>query len=227
MAKSELIEFNDIKYRRYPESKNTSDAKYFRCHKSNVLKGFGYLHRDVYKYHNGEIPEGYHVHHIDGDAGNNDMSNLRLISSEEHHRYHCDNLTEEQRQARRDHAARIRPLTKAWHASEEGRAWHVKNGKEMAANLKPRQYHCLQCGDEFYLKPFGENKFCSNKCKSAWRRASGVDNVVRICAHCGKEYTCDKYSKQKLCSKECLWPYRKSLISNSQPSQRPQDLIVN
>ena len=30
-------------------------------------------------YHNGEIPEGYHVHHIDGDRYNNNIENLECL----------------------------------------------------------------------------------------------------------------------------------------------------
>jgi len=39
-----------------------------------------YLGRDLY-------PEE-HVHHIDGNPKNNDISNLELLTAQEHHRYH-------------------------------------------------------------------------------------------------------------------------------------------
>ena len=49
----DIIEFNGIKYRRYPKSKNDSDTKYYITHKSDEMRGYGYLHRDVWKFYNG------------------------------------------------------------------------------------------------------------------------------------------------------------------------------
>ena len=39
------------------------------------------LHRYVWEKERGEIPEGYHIHHIDKNKANNDISNLALISA--------------------------------------------------------------------------------------------------------------------------------------------------
>ncbi len=36
----------------------------------------------------GEIPDGYDIHHIDGDRNNNDISNLLALPSELHRKYH-------------------------------------------------------------------------------------------------------------------------------------------
>lgn len=47
-----------------------------------------FLHRLIWEKHNGEIPKGYQIHHIDGNKLNNDISNLQLISAEEHTRLH-------------------------------------------------------------------------------------------------------------------------------------------
>lgn len=47
------------------------------------------------------------------------------------------------------------------------------------------------------------DKFCSNNCKSAYRRKSGVDNEERICKICGEIFITNKYSKAKVCSKKC------------------------
>ena len=62
---------------------------------------------------------------------------------------------------------------------------------------------CVVCGKEFEAINNGQNRFCSNKCKSKWRRDSGVDNETRICKHCGKEFVANKYSKTKFCSRKC------------------------
>lgn len=45
-------------------------------------------HRLVWYYQNGRIPSGKIVHHIDGDRGNNNPSNLMLMTHSEHNLYH-------------------------------------------------------------------------------------------------------------------------------------------
>ncbi|RJP34735.1 MAG: HNH endonuclease [Candidatus Omnitrophota bacterium] len=42
------------------------------------------MHRDVYEYYYGEIPDGYDVHHKDGDRSNNDIGNLEIYTKSEH-----------------------------------------------------------------------------------------------------------------------------------------------
>ena len=42
------------------------------------------LHRYVWEKHNGIIPLGFDIHHIDWNKTNNDISNLELISHSEH-----------------------------------------------------------------------------------------------------------------------------------------------
>ena len=45
-------------------------------------------HRRVWEKHWGEIPDGHHIHHIDGDKHNNDISNLLCVSVLEHMMIH-------------------------------------------------------------------------------------------------------------------------------------------
>lgn len=47
------------------------------------------LHRLIYeKEHDCTIPEGYVIHHIDGNKTNNDISNLEMLKAGEHNRMH-------------------------------------------------------------------------------------------------------------------------------------------
>lgn len=64
---------------------------------------------------------------------------------------------------------------------------------------------CEYCGAEYKTKGVNKNrsKFCSNRCKSRWRRASGIDNVEKICKYCGEKFITNKYSGAIYCSNKC------------------------
>ena len=46
------------------------------------------LHRLIYEEAHGKIPNGYHVHHKDGNKLNNSIDNLELLEKREHHSLH-------------------------------------------------------------------------------------------------------------------------------------------
>ena len=164
------------------------------------------LHRYVWETENGkQVPTGYDVHHVDKNKNNNDISNLVLLSKSEHQSKHQHIMSEEELNARSKRVAKyMLPKAIEWHKSEEGREWHRKHGRDVAKNLKPVKYICTYCGKEFMTKNrYGkdQNTFCSNNCKSAYRRASGVDNTERACLYCGNIFITNKYSKAKYCEK--------------------------
>ena len=79
--KSEVIDFNGVRYYRYPDSKSHGKRCYYTCSNENKKKGYSTLHRDIWCYeHNAEIPEGYDIHHKDGNYLNNNIENLELIT---------------------------------------------------------------------------------------------------------------------------------------------------
>lgn len=209
----ELVTYAGKTYRRYPNSNNSSDQDYFRRSRSNNVPE--YLHQRVYRDHYGEIQPGFHVHHVDGNPGNNQPENLVCISVGEHMRAHwtperranhvCSTPWTPERLAKnKEHCARIRPLTKAWHASEEGRAMHRQIGALGYKNFVPITKQCQHCGCDFQTRKSGhQDLFCSNACKSAWRRASGVDDETRVCVICGKDFVANKYTKIRTCSLSC------------------------
>ena len=47
-------------------------------------------YRKVYEKHYGPIPDGYHIHHIDGNHENDDPTNLMAVTPEEHARLHIE-----------------------------------------------------------------------------------------------------------------------------------------
>ena len=168
----ETIVFNGRRYNRYPESKNPAHRKYF-------ARAGRRLHRDVWEFHNGPIPEGYHVHHIDGDTTNNDISNLCCLPAGEHRRLHRAELSERSKTPEHlEHLASIRDSAAAWHSSEEGRAWHREHAKtSLVAARKAREekgppvvaFVCYWCGSEG-VGNSPKRKLCSSKCQSAASR---------------------------------------------------------
>lgn len=46
------------------------------------------MHRVVWEHHNGPIPDGHDIHHIDGDRTNNVLSNLAMLPKADHTRHH-------------------------------------------------------------------------------------------------------------------------------------------
>ena len=174
------------------------------------------IHRYVWAFYNGEIPKGYHIHHKDHDKSNNQIENLEAMTYNKHISMHgleratkhyeemCENLT-----------LKARPKASEWHGSEEGLAWHGKHYEEFKDVLHmKKEYICRNCDKTFLSIRSG---FCSNKCKSAWRRKEGLDNETRICIQCEKEFIVNKYSEAKCCSHSCsnrYWP-RKSQLRKS------------
>ena len=178
------------------------------------------LHRYIWEKYNGPIPEGYEIHHIDRNKLNNDISNLTILTTKDHHALHARLMTDEERErSRKILEERARPKACEWHGSEEGRKWHSKHGKEVSEHLHDVKIKkiCKCCGKEFYDNGFNSALFCSNNCKSKWRRDAGLDNEKRTCIICGKEFITNKYSKAKACSPACTALYghvsRKSRIS--------------
>lgn len=51
---------------------------------------FTALQRDVWEFHNGAIPKGYEIHHIDGDKSNNQIENLQCVTRKAHRRLHVE-----------------------------------------------------------------------------------------------------------------------------------------
>lgn len=194
-----IAEFNG---KRYVKNEKTG---YYLCHDS---AGIGSrLHRDAWEYYNCEIPKGYEVHHKDHNKDNNDISNLQLMKKSEHSKLHGEELTEEEREWRRQNLIKnARPAASEWHKSEAGREWHRQQQTKVWENKEKQTYICDNCGKEFETtNSYSEkqNKFCSNACKSAHRRKTGADNVEKVCEHCGKTFISNKYLKRRYCCKSC------------------------
>lgn len=175
---------------------------YYHTHYGKTTK---LLHRVVWESYNGKIPKGFHIHHKDGNKDNNDISNLEMISAREHLSNHGKKNFNSKKDFFLSHLNKIQELAKDWHSSDEGREWHSAHAKAVFESMPYVKKNCLVCGKEYEVKKVVQNrsKFCSNNCKSKFRRDSGIDNIKVVCPVCGKTFSKNKYSKQITCSKEC------------------------
>lgn len=174
------------------------------------------LHRYVWEYYNGKIPDGYCIHHIDEDKSHNDIENLACISKSDHATLHSKERAEfDYDELIRNLNENARPKASEWHRSNEGREWHKTQWSKSLGKVQPKEYICQNCGKTFYSKRYA-SKYCCNACASSARRKSGADNVIKICPICGKEFSSNKYAGVQCCSKSCAnklkWNRRRQVV---------------
>lgn len=129
-----------------------------------------YLHRAVWQYHNGEIPEGFAVHHKDHNKANNRIENLELLSHSDHSKHHAKHNDWVGSEQNRQQLIEAGQKAKEWHASDEGRAWHKEHGKKCWDSRPMYELICLMCGDSFESPWPNKTKFCHQNCKMNYRR---------------------------------------------------------
>lgn len=162
------------------------------------------LHRYIWKRHNGDIPQGFEVHHKDENKDNNDISNLELLTKDKHLAWHAENASDELVDKWIDNLdEHARPKAKEWHKSEEGRRWHSEMQVEAWENRKPKKYTCKNCQEKFEAVSQRKSKYCSASCATAFRVKSGVDNEIRECVVCNSKFSINKYRKTKTCCRSC------------------------
>src|SRR6266403_1185225 len=105
-------------------------------------------HRWIWNNVHGIIPKGYHIHHRNEDKSDNRIENLELIEATRHLSHHASKP--ENRQRLKQLVDKIRPMTKEWHRSEEGRAWHRLHAiKTKFGKWEPTKHDCQQCGKQY------------------------------------------------------------------------------
>ena len=178
--------------------------RYYLCGEYWQRKGVR-LHRTVWSSKNGQVPKGFHVHHKNKDKSDNRLENLELVRAEKHLSAHSSE-PERVVASRKNMLEVVQKYAAEWHGSEKGREWHCRHYEANCKDkIQAREMRtCDWCHGQFEAlvrTGDGENRFCSGKCKAAWRRASGVDDETRNCAECGEEFTVNKYSRVRTCGK--------------------------
>lgn len=177
------------------------------------------LHVYMWEKHNGKVPKGYHIHHKDFNKDNNNISNLEIMDSFCHISLHAN--MQDKEKLRQNMIENVIPAAAEWHGSEEGIEWHKEHYKKYKHLLHKREYiTCLECGKRVKKVANRRNKFCSNNCKSNYRRKSGVDDITVSCEHCGKTFMTNKYSSARFCSKEC-----REIVRNENSKNRERQAI--
>jgi len=157
------------------------------------------LHRAVWSFNHGQIPNGYHIHHIDQDKANNHIENLQALTNNEHRRTH-NNLTKQI-------FPRICPVC--------GETFAPKHRAQVccswgcAGKLKakpPVKKICPVCGKNFTVSyPNRDQIYCSYSCALAHRTNSHIE---KICPTCGKKFTVTYGQRDKIyCSRDCVTTY--------------------
>lgn len=159
------------------------------------------LHIYIWEKANGKVPNGYQIHHKDGNKDNNELDNLQLLTRSEHMKLHINEKDKEW--LKKNLNEKARPKAIEWHKSEKAKEWHKKHYEEIKNKMHIlKEYSCQTCGRK-YKSTQVNSKFCSNACKSKWRRKNGVDLIMNNCVICGKEFKTNKYRPSKTCGKKC------------------------
>src|SRR3990167_3675784 len=178
---SEDVIFQCIKYRRYPDSKNLSERVYFTSDGLKRSHGRKRLHQEIWISIHGEIPQGYAIHHKDGNSLNNEISNLECISRSLHMSQHAkENFKNpERRKKNKEHLNKIRKLSHGWRRTPEGKAWHTEHAFKSIVLKVPKKFNCIECGKASQTTSMSGGKYCSARCNHrvqarVWRKRHGI-----------------------------------------------------
>ena len=155
------------------------------------------MHRFIWEYYYGEIPENYVIHHQDLNPANNTIENLKLMKSTEHVKLH--RAIEEQQEYTCIVCGKsffAKPNCKIYFCSAVcNTKWRRISGTAYEEKI------CLHCGKIFRTRKDSKAKYCSTKCAAMERSKNSTEK--RICPICGKSFEVIKSSKKVCCSHSC------------------------
>lgn len=153
------------------ETNQMFNGKRYGIHKANryykrtaTINGKKYtkkLHREVWEYHNGEIPQDKMIDHIDRDRHNNQIENLRLVDAKGNRA----NISPEAKQIYKLNIEKYNSqnLGKWWQDNKKKKKQAEKLSKSWSAREKIKK-QCMDCGEDFYAK-HNVAKYCSKECR--------------------------------------------------------------
>lgn len=160
----EVVTYFGKEWRRYPKSKNRTHRVYFQRHE-HWKEPPVFLHRAIYEYNFGPIPNGYHIHHKDDNPLNNDPSNLEALSARDHNR-----ITQEEYKNNAEWVARQKERL----SSPE---WRAKNSHAQKNRIK-KELTCVLCGEKFLSRAYS-SRFCSECRKMKYCDKNGTHFTLK------------------------------------------------
>ena len=155
----------------------------------HYIKGTS-IHRAVWSYYNGEILQGYVLHHVDNNPANNSIENLQALTNIEHIKLHNTKI----------------PLLK--NCPICGKEFTPKNNHQTycshscsakSESTENKKKICPVCGKTF-IKKRNRQIYCSQNCRIAHQK----NHEQKICVICGKKFMTDcKHPKTITCSSSC------------------------
>ena len=150
--------------------------RYFRrTDKKTSKSGIKYLHRAVWEYHYGQIPNGLMIDHINRDKADNRIENLRLVTAKENRM----NVDPEVNQKARERmiAYNSQDCGKRWQDEEKKK----KRAERLSLSWKKREAFekkCLYCGKVFTARHKSAS-YCSKECRCINYFKNGVKTCQR------------------------------------------------
>ncbi len=197
-----MIPPQNIKYRGkgYKLQKN---GRYYASH--NPKAEYRLLHRQIWADAHGRIPEGKHIHHIDGNPLNNNISNLELADPVEHRRQHMVARLKDPEYAKKHKKAfdEARQRNIIWQQTAEGKEERRKSTlNAWVARKKDKECECSVCRKTFFS--WDKNtKYCSKSCRARSFREDPANQVTLACPVCGSSFTQYRHARAKTCSCKC------------------------
>ena len=187
--------FNPPKAEVIDDNKQSFNSVVYNKKKDGHYHSHNGIHRAVWQYFNGEVPQGHEIHHIDWNPSNNEISNLQLMTISEHRSLHSQHQTKKE--------FTCANCGKKYFAVDfKVNRFCSKKCCQNFHNHKPKIIkYCQVCGKEIEDTATGIKKYCSEKCR---REASYQKYTeVRVCEECGKEFSVNRYRPTKYCSHTC------------------------
>ena len=175
------------------------DGVIYTTRDSNHYAKSRQLHRVIFAYYYGDIPDGYVIHHVDHNKANNDISNLQCLTKGEHQTLHNNNAQNQQFTCK--YCGKVIPFNKRGKKTFCSQKCHSAWYKENASVLEERK--CKRCGKTFTAFPWQERQYCSKSCsaKAHWL-AEQARKSFAVCPTCGKSFK-KKRNTQQFCSRKC------------------------
>lgn len=145
---------------------------FYKAARTEHLVGNHSIHRTIWTYYYGEIPEGYDIHHRDLNPKNNDISNLQLLTKSEHWKLHVEllNLLPFKKFVCLECGKIFYKQTHSKKIKFCSRICQRRNARKARAEIRI----CKQCGKEFLVDRCDPKIYCSRNCFYESRRGKNI-----------------------------------------------------